>query len=344
MMKSRQVDIQRMMGASVLSALFTAALLYATLVLPYRLHRVLLSWIPDYGLNWVKAEAAIEALRPLGYLCFILFFLLILLGFVLGRFRVSTLGSLGLYLPTFGHFASTMFFLAGLGVLRVVWLPLMELISAPWGHRPYDVRGLLDAADVVYLPHIVLRMLSCLPSALSGGIPPLRLIDRFAFYLLILLGCGILFLGSQAWLYGKFLGLELVDFWIYRYSRHPQYLGLLLWSYGLLIYDRFVFTPVKGGYYPAPSLLWLLMALTIIASALKEEIKMRERLGERYRGYQASTPFMLPLPRWISDWITLTSRILIRKGRPETGREILLILAFYTALIVGVSTLIHLPH
>ncbi len=343
-MSPQPIDYSKLMAASTLSAIFIIALLYSTLILPHKLHRLLLRWIPDYGLNWIEAEATIEALRPLGYLCFILFLLLILLGFVLGRFRVSILSSLGLYLPAFGHFASTMFFLAGLGVLRIVWLPLMELVSAPWGYRPYDVRGLLDAADAVYLPYIVLRMLSCLPSAFSGGIPPLRLIDRLTFYVFILLGCGILFLGSQTWLYGRFLNLELIDFWAYRYSRHPQYLGLLIWSYGLLIYDRFVFIPVRGGYYPAPSLLWLLMALTIIASALKEEIKMEERLGERYTEYQASTPFMLPLPRWISDWITLPSRILIKKERPETGRETLLILAFYTALIVGVSALIHLPH
>lgn len=332
-----------MTAASMLSALFVGALLYATLILPQRLHRILLRWIPDYGLNWIEAEATIEALRPLGYLCFIIFLLLILSGFLLNRFRLSAFGSLGLYLPAFGHFASTMFFLAGLGVLRVVWLPLMELVSAPWSHRPYDVERLLDAADGVYLPYIPLRVLLCLPSTLSGGVPPLRLIDRLAFYVFVLLGCGILFLGSQTWLYGKILNLELIDLWMYRYSRHPQYLGLLIWSYGLLIYDRFVFIPIRGGYYPAPSLLWLLTALTIIASALKEETEMEERLGERYTEYQASTPFMLPLPRWISNWITLPSRILIGKERPETGREIILILAFYTALIGGVSALIHLP-
>lgn len=343
-MSPQPLDYSKLMAASTLSAIFIIALLYSTIILPHRLHRLLIRWIPDYGLHWVEAEAAIEALRPLGYLCFILFLLLIILGFLLRRFRLSALGSLGLYLPTFSYFASTMFFLAGLCVLRVVWLPLMELVPAPWINRPQLFKELIDVADAVYLPYIPLRILFSLLSTLSGGIPPLHLIDRLAFYLLILLGCGVLFLGSQTWLYGKLIGRDLIDFWAYQYSRHPQYLGLLIWSYGLLIYDRFVFTPVRGGYYPAPSLPWLIMTLTILASALMEEADMRERLGGRYVEYQASTPFMLPLPRWISDWITLPSRILIKKERPETGRETLLILTFYTALIIGVSALIHLPH
>jgi len=330
------------MAASALSALLTTAFLYATLILPLRLHGVLLHWVPDYGLNWVEAEAAIEALRPLGYLCFLLFLLLIPLGFLLGRFRVSALGSLGLYLPAFGHFASTMFFLAGLGVLRVVWLPLMELFSSSWGHRPYGVGLLLDAADVVYLPYILLRMLLCLPSALGGLLPPLRLLDLSAFYALILLGSALLFLGSQAWLYGSFLSLELIDFGAYRYSRHPQYLGLLLWSYGLLIYDRFVFIPVKGGYFPAPSLLWLLTALTLVASALKEESDMRARLGERYVEYQRATPFLMPLPRWLSEGFTAPSTLLIGRAQPEALHEIALVLGAYAALLIAASLLLPL--
>ena len=339
-MSPQPLDYSKLTAASVLSALFVGALLYSTLILPHRLHRLLLGWIPDYGLNWVEAEAAIEALRPFGYLCFILFLLLIILGFLLRWFRLSALGSIALYLPTFSYFASTMFFLAGLCVLRVVWLPLMELIPAPWINRPKLFGELLDVADAVYLPYIPLRVLL---SLLSASLIP-RQVDRFIFNLLISLGSATLFLGSQTWLYGRLIGRDLIDFWMYRYSRHPQYLGLLIWSYGLLIYDRFIFTPVRGGYYPAPSLPWLIMALTITASALMEEAEMRKKLGGRYVEYQASTPFMLPLPRRVSNWIGLPSRILIRKERPETGRETLLILTFYTALIIGVSALIHPPH
>lgn len=342
-MNEGKVDSSKLMAASSLSALFTAAILYATLILPQELHGLLLRWIPDYGLNWAEAEATIETLRPLGYLCLSLLLLLIALGLLLSRPRMSALGSLALYLPALGHFASTMFFLAGLGVLRVVWLPMMELFPEPWGHRPYNIEGFLDVADVVYLPYILLRLFLQLPHILGGESAFPHLLDLSFFYALVLLGSALLFLGSQAWLYGRFERLDLIDFWIYRYSRHPQYLGLLIWSYALLIYDRFVYIPVKGGYFPAPSLLWLLTAIIILATALKEELEMAERFRERYVEYRRRTPFMMPLPRWLSHWIAYPSTRIIRKAQPESSREIALIVGAYTALIVGASILLPLP-
>ena len=45
---------------------------------------------------------------------------------------------------------------------------------------------------------------------------------------LIITGLGLLVfsLGVTTWLYGGFKGYKIIDFWIYKYSRHPQYLGL----------------------------------------------------------------------------------------------------------------------
>jgi len=48
-------------------------------------------------------------------------------GFMVRKSYLSTIGSVGLYLPTFGYFAFTMFFLAGVGVLRALWFPLLDL-------------------------------------------------------------------------------------------------------------------------------------------------------------------------------------------------------------------------
>jgi hypothetical protein len=61
------------------------------------------------------------------------------------------------------------------------------------------------------------------------------------------LGLIIFLLGVFTWLYGKFKGIRIIDFWIYRYSRHPQYFGFLLWSYGLTILASTIGAP-KGGY------------------------------------------------------------------------------------------------
>jgi protein-S-isoprenylcysteine O-methyltransferase Ste14 len=59
-------------------------------------------------------------------------------------------------------------------------------------------------------------------------------------------GLFIFFLRAAAWLYGRFKGVGLVTFWIYRYSRHPQYLGFLLWSYGLLMFTSILGSPMGG--------------------------------------------------------------------------------------------------
>ncbi|MFZ8791287.1 MAG: hypothetical protein ACO2OS_03245 [Thermosphaera aggregans] len=41
-------------------------------------------------------------------------------GFPLKKTRLSILGSLAIYLPTIGYLAFTMFFLAGVGALRLL--------------------------------------------------------------------------------------------------------------------------------------------------------------------------------------------------------------------------------
>ncbi|NIO37088.1 hypothetical protein GTO27_05230, partial [Candidatus Bathyarchaeota archaeon] len=52
---------------------------------------------------------------------------------------------------------------------------------------------------------------------------------------------------------GKFEKRKIYDFWIYKYSRHPQYLGFILWSYGVMLLTALAPVP-RGGYQPEPSL------------------------------------------------------------------------------------------
>jgi len=47
-------------------------------------------------------------------------------GFLLKKTRLFILGSLAICLPTIGFFALTMFFLAGVGALRLLWLPFTD--------------------------------------------------------------------------------------------------------------------------------------------------------------------------------------------------------------------------
>lgn len=304
--------------AVVFSLLFTTALLYVTLELPRVIHTLLLSVFPDYWMiaDWPEAIAKVECLRAFGYVSFVATLVLIFVGLILEKTRLTTLGSIALYLPTFGYFAATMFFLGGIGALRALWLPLMDLSPL-----------LLRLGDVVYVPFL---LLSC-PLMLVG-------LDVGMLFHLTFIGVGIMifFWGTTTWLYGRFKGFEIVDFWIYRCSRHPQYLGFLLWSYGLLLLVSLFGAP-KGGYVPPPSLPWLMSALTIIGAALHEENVMVEEHSEKYMKYRDKTPFMLPLPKQLSTLITVPARTLLKKNRPENGKEIVYVITMYGIMLVFLS-------
>jgi protein-S-isoprenylcysteine O-methyltransferase Ste14 len=150
------------------------------------------------------------------------------------------------------------------------------------------------------------------------------------------LGLAILFFGVFTWLYGKFKGFQVIDFWIYRYSRHPQYLGYVIWSYGLLI--NTLLRPYHDGRrIPPPSLPWLISTLIIIGVALHEENKMLRTYGEKYAKYREKTPFIIPIPRKLAALINTPTRIIFKKERPENGKEIAVILLFYAIIIILLS-------
>ncbi|MEM3640775.1 MAG: DUF1295 domain-containing protein [Candidatus Bathyarchaeia archaeon] len=306
--------------AVILSILFTAALLYATLSIPAVIHQLLLRVFPDY---WWPSSGGIEALRPFGYLSFVVTLFLMFAGFITQRLKLSTLGSVALYLPTFGYFAFTMFFLAGIGVLRALWLPLLDFSP--------DV---LRLGDIIYLPYSILMLLLALITLKMGATAidfaiPISLI-------IMALGLTIFVLAVFTWLNGRFKGSQIVDFWINKYSRHPQYFGFLLWSYGLVLLTS-VFGGPKGGYVPPPSLPWLISALTIVGVALHEEKIMAKEHGDKYIEYREKTPFMLPLPQQLSALIAAPAKMVIKKNCPENGKEIALTLLVYGAILVLLS-------
>ncbi len=343
--------------AHLLSAVFTAALFYATLELPRVVNRLLKETLfPDLAAmgRWSEVKAFTEAVTPLGYACLTATLALIILGFAIGRIRLSVLGSLTAILPVFGYFAASMFFLAGIGILRVLWLPLLK---AP---RPFSTLG-----SIIYLPYkasaavwaplvtatggavLTLTALAMLAMAVIGLLlrGRLKLLGRvltaiatvalasiavLAVLPLVMLGLAIFSAGAAAWLYGRVKGHSLVDFWIYRYSRHPQYLGYLTWSYGLTLLASMTPAP-RGGCVPLPGLPWLLSALSIIGVALWEEAAMAEKHGVKYTEYRRRTCFMLPLSRQLARILTAPARALLRKEYPENGKEIAVVLLLYGA-------------
>lgn len=321
----------------ILSAVFSSALLYSTLELPGILNRLMLELFPDYGFAREEAEQLVNSVRPLSYFCLAVTIALIILGFASKKNKLSFLGSLTLFLPTFSYFAFTMFFLAGIGILRIIWLPFIELFpGSSFYEKIYAASSFLELGDIVYLPYDAVRFLF---TAISKGFAYPYELDKMLFQAIISMGSTLFFASCATWLYTRLQGLGFADLFVYRYSRHPQYLSFLIWSYGLLVYDKYVFTPPRGGYFAPPPFLWLLSALILIGIALQEENIMLEKHGKEYDNYRSKTPFMLPLPKPIGGILRLPVKLVFRKNYPEKNGEIFLILAVWALILLAISIL-----
>ena len=115
-----------------LAIIFTVGLTFASIELPkladqifHENFRYVNVQTGGGDLNSIKTELFIEHfnLRILGYVCLFIILLLILIGFITEKSGLTSLGAFAIFLPVFGHFAATMFFLGGLGFLRLLWLP-----------------------------------------------------------------------------------------------------------------------------------------------------------------------------------------------------------------------------
>ena len=292
--------------AVILSFLLATALLYSTFEVPKALDEALRQCFPEVFWDVEAREEMLATLRPVGYAALATTVALIALGFAIEKGLLSFAGSLALYIPTFGYFASAMFFLTGLGALRALWLPVLEF-------SPHA----LKLGCVAYLPFAVLGPLA----TLMGTI-------------LIFVGLFIFALGTTTWLYGKFGGRELTDFWVYKYSRHPQYLGFIIWSYGVLIFVSYNHY-VKGAFATPPALMWLISTMVVIGVAVLEEVEMSKRCGERYEEYRRKTPFMMPMPRRLAQAIAAPLRMM--RIYPEDPKGVAIALALCTAILMAIS-------
>jgi protein-S-isoprenylcysteine O-methyltransferase Ste14 len=310
--------IRPLAGISLLAVVFTAALTFSTLQLLVILGNWLSNYFPDIHpvIELERIAEFMAVARPIGYTCLGIIAILIVAGFVTGKRKLSIFGSFAFFLPTFGYFFASMFFLAGLGILRVPFIPFWD-----------PSVNLMNFGDISYLPYVVLVYPFWL-----GGVD----IREVLAWIAIGLGLFIFVLGTITWFYGKVQKRKTVDFWIYRYSRHPQYLGFIIWSYGVMLFAAQQPVPM-GGSNPGASLPWLLTSLVVIWIALAEENRMRKEDSERYLQYTASAPFMFRIPKFVSTVITFPIRLLLKKDRPETGKELLATFAVYATILILLS-------
>jgi len=323
--KNKKIKLSHGIILTLLAVIFTIGLTFASVELP-RLADKLLDRNIDFldvatGQNELtdyKTELFLSQynIRLIGYISLGLILILIIAGFVLEKQGLVSAGAIVLFLPVFGHFAATMFFLGGLAFLRFLWLPFLDI--------SFDIMGL---GDIILLPYrwlidggalIGIHLWKVLPFIITG------------------LGLFIFLLGVIAWMYGKIRNKSVTDFWIYRLSRHPQYLGWIIWSYGIL------FLPGANikRYVDVPnSLPWLLATMVIIGVALLEERKMKKEFGESYESLRHRTSFLFPLPRFIRKIFSLPQRIMYKKDYPDRKREIVTVVVFCSIIYLEGSCL-----
>lgn len=309
----------------VFSSLFALAITYASLELVRFINTWMLGIVPDCVLlsDFPRCQEIESFLRVPGYVSLTIVFAVIVAGFILDKTKLTLIGTLLLYLPTIGYFAFTMFFLAGVGILRFLWYPFI------------DSEIIFRLGLITYLP---LWLINSVLSGIASAVIPGTSWDFSAAicFTFMFVGLFIFILGMTTFLYDRLTRKPLTSGGLYKFTRHPQYLGFITWSYGFLSLASVV-EGGRGWSPPAPGLPWLITLAITLSVALIEEIKLRNELGDEYVRYVEHTPFMILMPRILKVAVTYPTRILIGKETPTTRKEVLAVTCTYFALVMFIS-------
>lgn len=309
----------------LLAIIFSVALMFSFIELPRLLDLALFKYSDfpglDHGASEIsayKADLYISSLhlRWIGYGSLIIVAIFIVLGFTTKKTSWAWAGAFVIFLPVFGNFAMSMFFLAGLGMLRIGWLPFWDV--------SFQV---LDLGNVIYVPYWILMWVFAKFNYWAQS-------DLGWFFMG--LGAFLFTWGVLVWIQSRYGQKGVAKSWIYRISRHPQYLGWIIWTYGLIIYTPLL-NNMKKSWVMGSSLPWLLMTMIIIGICMMEEIHMKKKYGKQYDDYRNRTPFIIPMPVILKKIIKYPMWMLIRKKRPERSREVALVITVYTILLMAIS-------
>jgi len=141
---------------------------------------------------------------------------------------------------------------------------------------------------VFYTPWLILAD-SPVANRLINGVIRLEnenvhLILDYAGYALILLGLAIYLLSLHQLLKHTGRGGKLLTGGFYRIVRHPQYLGIFLWTLGFAI----------TGWRLINYLMWLTLCYSYTILAIYEENGLEKVFGQEYAQYKSRTPIIIP--------------------------------------------------
>jgi protein-S-isoprenylcysteine O-methyltransferase Ste14 len=325
----------KLITAMILAGMFAFTLVFLIDLGIAEMHSILVKTFPDYYWQWptVKESEILAELRPVGYLLCGLMVITILLGIIGQKFIISELGAVSFYLSTFSYFANSMFFLTGVGIFWILWMPIIDVS-----------RDILRVGEIIIVPLVVISVLG--GKLLFFWPDAFGVIWNTAAILIQMLGILIFVSGVGSWLYGKFNKMEIIEGGSYNYSRHPQYLGFIMWSYGY--YLNISYWKVMGidiginSKFPIPSLPWLIPTMVILTIALKEDIQLYKNYKKKdensqFIEWRKKTPFLLPLPTRIARMLRYPAEKILKKPFPETTKEITLIIGLYSGIIILMS-------
>jgi len=319
-------------GIYLTALLVTLLFTYVTLRIPGFLSSIRDGVLYDLCRHFIRIGMRLDPIVILGDVFLILVLVIAIIGITRKRYFASLLSAVVYFTPTLFVFVarmSTRF--TGLGILTY----LIAYVFREYKIFSRYLWKFFYVGQVFLTPY----WLAITAYASEGGriwanIEQVRDIYGSTF---IVVGLLVLFLGVAAWLNTKYQGRRLVDSGIYRLTRHPQYLGYILWSYGMLILSTYNQAPWRQ---PVEiTLNWFISSLILVGLALAEEINLRTDDELNYVEYTNRVSFMLPLPRSIRRVALTPFRIMWGGDHPENLRMVFktLVLVF---ILVSVPELI----
>ena len=327
---ARECDSKASIGLYLTALLATLFFTHVTLQMPRFLKSLYDGVFYDLCRHFVYTS--LHPIAIFGYVILILILITAVRGIARKRYYASVISAVVYFAPTLFVFVVRMTVLfTGLEI------PVFLMAYLLWvcGIEGDFLFRLFGSGQVFLVPYwIAITAYASEGGDIWANIEQVRDIYGSIF---IIVGLLVLFLGVAAWLNTKYQGRRLVDSGIYRLTRHPQYLGYILWSYGMLILSTYNQAP---GLTPtAITLNWLVSSLILVGVALAEEINLRSDDGLNYVEYAERTSFMFPLPRSVRRVVSTPFRIIWGSNYPENLRTVLktLVLIF---LVVSIPDLL----
>ncbi|MHA1909512.1 MAG: methyltransferase family protein [Candidatus Thorarchaeota archaeon] len=161
---------------------------------------------------------------------------------------------------------------------------------------------LLQITPALWMGLMTAPLIAMLIVFLVGGVVPSSTDFIVSLFISPTIYTVILDLGLFIWISSVFYlfwkkRAGLVTTGIYKYVRHPQYLGVILFTSSLTAASWFILSVTFGIGYTSKEitvLLWFLMVLIYVALAFGEEHYLSQSLGDEYDEYRQNTALMFP--------------------------------------------------